>query len=137
MCEILKRNGIDVGFEDERELFIDVYRFLATRHTLNSVDWSDFAHDSMFQLVFPQPGMIRREVVEAYSAAASREERQRIAADYMRETNPHDGKQQLNKPWLATAGATPIPSTWRKRAAAGSSTSTGWSASTSPTTWRP
>ncbi len=103
VCRILAANGIEIGHEAERELFIDVYRFLATRHTLNSIDWSSFATDSMFQLVFPQPGMIRREIVEAYSRAASRPERERVAAAYMQETNPHDGKQQLNKPWLLTA----------------------------------
>jgi hypothetical protein len=57
----------------------------------------------MFHLVFPQPNMIRREVVEAYTRAGTREERERIAAAYMRETNPHDGHQQLNKPWFTTA----------------------------------
>jgi L-lysine 2,3-aminomutase len=100
VCEILRENGIEIGHQDERELFIDVYRFLATRHTLNSIDWRNFATDSMFNLVMPQPGMIRREVVETYSRAATREERKTIAAEYMRETNPHDGHQQLNKPWF-------------------------------------
>jgi L-lysine 2,3-aminomutase len=100
VCSVLEENGIDIGFGEERELFIDVYRFLATRHTLNSIDWDNFAIDSIFQLVFPQPNMIRREVVEAYSRASSRAERKRIAAEYMRETNPHDGHQQLNKPWF-------------------------------------
>ncbi len=100
VCAILHRNGIEIGHQEERELFIDVYRFLTTRHTLNSIDWQDFATDSMFQLVFPQPGMIRREVVEAYRQADSREAKERIAVDYMRQTNPHDGKQQLNKPWF-------------------------------------
>jgi L-lysine 2,3-aminomutase len=103
MCAVLEENGIDIGFQEERELFIDVYRFLATRHTLNSIDWDDFGTDSIFQLVVPQPGMIRWEVVEAYSRAKTREEKQRIAAEYMRETNPHDGHQQLNKPWFDTA----------------------------------
>ena len=101
-CAVLERNGIDIGHQEERELFIDVYRFLATRHTLNSIDWRNFATDSIFQLVFPQPGMIRREVVEAYSNARTREEKEQIATEYMRETNPHDGHQQLNKPWFTT-----------------------------------
>lgn len=101
-CAVLERNGIDIGHQEERELFIDVYRFLATRHTLNSIDWQNFATDSIFQLVFPQPGMIRREVVEAYIDAPTREEKERIASEYMRETNPHDGHQQLNKPWFTT-----------------------------------
>jgi len=103
VCSILRRNGIEIGHQEERELFIDVYRFLATRHTLNSIDWRNFATDSIFQLVFPQPGMICREVVEAYETATTREEKEAIAAEHMRQTNPHDGHQQLNKPWFTTA----------------------------------
>jgi len=101
VCDVLERQGIDIGARDERELFIDVYRFMATRHTLNGIDWERFATDPMFQLVFPQPGMIRPEVVEAYCAATSREERKRIAAAHRRDTHPHDCNQQLNKPWFA------------------------------------
>lgn len=100
VCAILEANGIEIGHRVERELFIDVYRFLATKHTLNSIDWSAFETDSMFRLVFPQPGMIRREVLQAYERAATREERELVAARHVRETNPHDGKQLLNKPWF-------------------------------------
>jgi lysine 2,3-aminomutase len=100
VCERLKANGVDIGFEQERELFIDVYRFLATKHTLNSIDWKHFASDSIFQLVFPQPGMIEAQVVKAYKKATTREDKKRVAAEHMRQTNPHDGKQQLNKPWF-------------------------------------
>jgi L-lysine 2,3-aminomutase len=103
ICATLREHGIELGFQEERELFIDVYRFLATRHTLNSIDWSGFDQDSMFHLVFPQPGMIRREVVEAYARATTRAAKERIAAAYRSETNPHDGHQQLNKPWFTTA----------------------------------
>lgn len=100
VCAVLKDNGIDIGHHDERELFIDVYRFMVTRHTLNSIDWSDFENDSMFQLVFPQPGMLPSKVVDAYVRAETREERQAVAARHVRDTNPHDGKQLLNKPVL-------------------------------------
>lgn len=109
VCTTLVQHGIDIGARDERELFIDVYRFQATRHTLNSIDWDNFAADSMFQLVFPQPGMIRKEVVEAYCKATTREARQRIAAAHMRDTHPHDCNQKLNKPWFSNdAGATEV-----------------------------
>lgn len=103
VCRVLSQHGIEIGHRAERELFIDVYRFLATKHALNSIDWAQFETDSMFQLVFPQPGMIRSDVVEAYRSARSREEEKQIAAEYMLETNPHDGHQQLNKPWFTTA----------------------------------
>jgi L-lysine 2,3-aminomutase len=85
---------------EERELFIRVYRFMATRHVLSTIDWRNFEADSVFQLVFPQPGMIRPDVAAAYLSASSEEARQEIVKRYIRETNPHDGKQKLNKPVL-------------------------------------
>ena len=96
---ILEENGIDIGFVKERELFIDVYRFLATKHVLNKINWNHFEKDPLFQLVMPQPGMIRQDVVEAYVNAPSEEERQQIVKEHQKRTNPHDGKQLLNKPW--------------------------------------
>ncbi len=100
IVEILKANGIEIGHLKERELFIDVYRFMATRHALNTINWSRFAKDSVFQLLFPQPGMINEKTVKQYSEATTDEERQKIVADYQKLTNPHDGKQKLNKPWF-------------------------------------
>jgi L-lysine 2,3-aminomutase len=95
---ILEENGIHIGHLEERELFIHVYRFMATKHVLNTINWANFEKDSVFQLVFPQPGMIRPDVAKAYLSATSEEEKQQIVKDYMKETNPHDGKQQINKP---------------------------------------
>ena len=95
---ILEENGIHIGHLEERELFIHVYRFMATKHVLNTIKWANFEKDSVFQLVFPQPGMIRPDVAKAYLSASSEEEKMKIVKDYMKETNPHDGKQQINKP---------------------------------------
>lgn len=97
---ILEKNGIQIGHIQERELFVEVYRFMATKHVLNSINWKSFAKDSMFQLVFPQPNMIRKEIVDAYINAKTDEERQAIVKNYIKHTNPHDGKQLLNKPWF-------------------------------------
>ncbi len=96
----LQQNGINIGHIDERELFVEVYRFLATRHTLNCIDWQNYASDGVFQLVFPQPGMIRKDVAAKYISAEKGKPRTQVAIDYMQETNPHDGNQQLNKPWF-------------------------------------
>ncbi len=96
---ILQKNGIEIGYIRERELFIEVYRFLATKHVLNKINWNDFEKDSLFQLVIPQPGMIQGEVVQAYKEAKTEEERKQIVKEYQKKTNPHDGKQLLNKPW--------------------------------------
>ncbi len=106
---ILDANGIHIGHYEERELFIHIYRFMATKHVLNTIKWADFQKDSVFQLVFPQPGMVRPDVAKAYLSATSVEEKERIVRDYMIETNPHDGKQQLNKPtFINSKGETEI-----------------------------
>jgi lysine 2,3-aminomutase len=100
IIHILESNGIDIGFIKEREFFIEVYRFLATRHALNMIDWSNYQKNSIFQLVFPQPEMIRKEEVQKYKDAKTDAERKRVVEEYQRKTNPHDGKQKLNKPFF-------------------------------------
>jgi L-lysine 2,3-aminomutase len=44
--------------------------------------------------------MIDQETSRAYVNAGSDQERARIVSEYAEKTNPHDGKQQLNKPWF-------------------------------------
>ncbi len=100
VVDTLKANGIELGYVDDRELFVEVYSFLATRHTLNSINWNDFKNDAVFQLCFAQPGMIDHAVVNQYKEAGNEKERADIASVYMEQTNPHDGNQQLNKPWF-------------------------------------
>ncbi|MBX7246875.1 MAG: hypothetical protein K1X53_15365 [Candidatus Sumerlaeaceae bacterium] len=100
VVQILESHGISIGHIKERELFIEVYRFLATRHALNCINWNSYEKDSIFQLVFPQPKMINADVVKAYEAATTDAERERIVTEYTEKTNPHDGHQLLNKPWL-------------------------------------
>jgi L-lysine 2,3-aminomutase len=95
----LNEQGIDIGHIKEREFFIDVYRFLATRHALNTINWDDFENDRMYQLIFPQPGMISAEETQKYLDAKTDEEREKVVIAYQKKTNPHDGKQLLNKPW--------------------------------------
>lgn len=99
---ILEKNGIRIGHIPERELFVLVYRFKATAHALNSINWGDYRTDSIYQLVMPQPDMMRPDVVEAYLAAPDDAARQRVIDDYMEQTNPHDGHQLLNKPFMET-----------------------------------
>lgn len=100
IVDILNQHGIDFGHIREREFFIEVYRFLATKHTLNSIDWNNYEKDTMYQLIFPQPGMIHPEEVKQYLDAVSDTERQKVVEEYQKKTNPHDGKQKLNKPWF-------------------------------------
>lgn len=103
VIEILKNNGIEIGNIKEREFFIEVYRFMATKHILNAIDWNDYEKDSLYYLVIPQPDMIRKEEVQKYLDAKTDEEKKRVVKEYQGKTNPHDGKQLLNKPWFINA----------------------------------
>ncbi|KAF0197855.1 MAG: hypothetical protein FD166_1755 [Bacteroidetes bacterium] len=100
IIEKLRKNGIEIGHIKEREFFIEVYRFLATKHTLNSINWNNYENDSMYNLIFPQPGMIAADEVKKYIDADTDQLRQSVVDDYQKKTNPHDGKQKLNKPWF-------------------------------------
>jgi L-lysine 2,3-aminomutase len=100
VCRILEDNGINLDKIKEREFYIEVYRFLATSHSLNIINWDNYETDSVYQLVLPQPGMIDPDETKKYVAAETAEERARIVAEYTEKTNPHDGNQQLNKPWF-------------------------------------
>ena len=100
IINILELNGVEIGHVKDREFFIEVYRFMVTKHVLNAIDWENFEKDTLYQLVIPQPGMIRHEEVEKFINAKSEEEKRRVVEEYQRKTNPHDGKQKLNKPWF-------------------------------------
>jgi KamA family protein len=79
------------------------------------VDWSNVPADPMYQLTFPQPGMLRRAAFdrmyglirggasEAAIAAAAREIQHRL--------NPHPAAQALNVP---TIGGHPVPGVQHK-----------------------
>ena len=98
ICEALKQHGIVLSDIKERELFIEVYAFLATKHILNTIDWNNYQVDQVFQLVFPQPNMIDKKVVDEYSSIEDDAERMKMVVEYRDKTNPHDGKQILNRP---------------------------------------
>ena len=101
--EIVKKlndHGIDIGHIKEREFFIEVYRFLATKHALNTINWNNYEKDTMYHMIFPQPGMIHASEVKKYIDAATDEGRHKVVEEYQKKTNPHDGKQKLNKPWF-------------------------------------
>ncbi len=100
ILDLLTARGIHLDRVAERELFIEVYRFKASSHALNAIDWRNFQCDSMYHLIFPQPGMMKPDIVALYEAAATPAERTRIANDYKLKTNPHDGHQLLNRPWI-------------------------------------
>jgi len=106
ICETLREHGIVLSHIKERELFIEVYAFLATKHILNTIDWNNYEKDPVFQLVFPQPNMIDKKIVDEYCRLEDDEERIKMVVKYRDQTNPHDGKQILNRPSFYTEDGT-------------------------------
>lgn len=100
ITEQLANRGVEIHNVEEREFFLEVYRFMATKHILNTMDWENHDSDSNYHLIFPQPGMINKNDVKKYLDAKTDAERQKVVEDYQLKTNPHDGKQKLNKPFF-------------------------------------
>ncbi|WP_297089833.1 hypothetical protein [uncultured Draconibacterium sp.] len=100
ILHVLKKNGIVLDRVKEREFFLEVYRFMATKHILNTINWSNYHNDPNYYLIFPQPGMINAEDTKKYLDAADDEQRLKVVEAYQLKTNPHDGKQKLNKPFF-------------------------------------
>ncbi len=100
IVDILKQNGIVIDNIKEREFFLEVYRFMATKHILNSINWENFENDPIYHLVIPQAGMINRADVQKYLDAKTDVNRLKVVEAYQLKTNPHDGKQMLNKPYF-------------------------------------
>lgn len=71
---------------------------MVTAYVLNLIDWDNYQNDPLFYLTFPQPDMVREHARQKILAASTDEEREAIIKEYINETNPHDGKQKLNKP---------------------------------------
>ena len=103
VCEILEDNDIYLTEMKERELFVEVYAFLATKHILNTIEWDNYLQDPVFQLIFPQPGMIDQKIVDEYKSIEDADERTKMVVNYRDKTNPHDGKQILNRPSFYTS----------------------------------
>ncbi len=88
VCEILEENGIELSHIKEREFFLEVYAFLATKHILSTIDWDNYQTDQIFQLIFPQPGMIDPKVVDEYINITDELERKQMVVKYRDKTNP-------------------------------------------------
>jgi KamA family protein len=75
------------------------------------IDWSAVPHDPIYQLTFPQPGMLDpedlRRMTRLIREAAPAEEIRRAAREIQRRLNPHPaGQVDLNVPRL---GGAPVP----------------------------
>lgn len=84
----------------------NVLPFRVNRYVVEElIDWSAVPDDPIFQLVFPQPGMLEpaafRRVADLLRSGADRETIRRVAQKIRLDLNPHPaGQQQFNVPYL-------------------------------------
>jgi KamA family protein len=100
--ELVRAFGIPAATVREMRAVATVYPFRANEYVVESlIDWRAVPDDPIFQLVFPQPGMLEERdltrMVEALNRSGA--EATAIADEIRRAANPHPGLQlELNTP---------------------------------------
>src|SRR6056297_125338 len=90
----------------EMRVVADVLPFRVNRYVTDVlIDWDEAPADPVFQLTFPQRGMLSDEdferMADVHRRGADRDERRAVADDIRSGLNPHPGDQQaLNVPLL-------------------------------------
>lgn len=97
---IFEERGIQDPYIDERIAIAHIYPFKATEHSLNLIDWDRYETDSVFHLVFPQPGMLDKKEVSALIKAESNGNLTAVINEIRKKKNPNPAKQDLNRPIL-------------------------------------
>jgi KamA family protein len=111
---IAQRHGLDPDTEETVRLLSLVLPFRVSQYVLDElIDWARVPDDPMFQLVFPQHGMLRKEHERALAAAAPRGERasaglRELVRSIRAELNPHPA-EQLSSNVPADRDGRPIP----------------------------
>ncbi len=111
---IAARHGLPADLVEATRLLSLVLPFRVNDHVLDHlVDWARVPDDPVFQLVFPQDGMLSSEHVRALSVAAPRggsrtPELARLVRTIRAELNPHPaGQLSANVPHDADGEAVP------------------------------
>jgi len=89
----------------EMRVVANVLPFRVNQYVIDElIDWDNIPDDPIYQLTFPQRGMLSEGHFASMADALASEDRQRIkrvAADIRQELNPHPaGQQQLNVPFI-------------------------------------
>ncbi|MEV5434306.1 lysine 2,3-aminomutase [Streptomyces sp. NPDC052701] len=101
--EIAKRYGLPADVRETVRVVSEVLPFRVNEYVLSQlVDWDNIPHDPIFQLVFPQRGMLAAEDESAVARAlksGSRPELRAAVGEIRARLNPHpSGQRELNVP---------------------------------------
>ena len=64
---IFESKGITDPYLKQRECVAMVYPFKINQHIIDSIDWDHYQFDALFQLTFPQPGMLLPDELKKYN----------------------------------------------------------------------
>ncbi len=98
--------GLPEELVAEMRVVADVLPFRVNRYVTDVlIDWDEVPRDPVFQLTFPQRGMLSEadfeRMADLHRRGAAKDERRAVADDIRRGLNPHPGDQQaLNVPLL-------------------------------------
>lgn len=109
--EIADRYGLPADVRETVRLVSMVLPFRVNEYVLELIDWNRIPDDSMFQLLFPQRGMLSAQDVERLAALAAgpdtKAELRALVQEIRGRLNPHpSGQKQLNVP---THGGAELP----------------------------
>jgi KamA family protein len=101
--DIAKRYGLPTDVRETVRVVSEVLPFRVNDYVLSQlVDWSNIPDDPIFQLVFPQRGMLTPEDESAVARVkehGSRTEQKAVVAEIRSRLNPHpSGQRELNVP---------------------------------------
>lgn len=104
LADIFSSRGINDPFLEEREIIAQVFPFKINQHILNRIEWSTYQRDPIFQLTFPQPGMLLAseidEIRQLKQQGASREVIAEKVSEIRSRKNPAPANQASNRPLL-------------------------------------
>ena len=87
---------------EEIMLVAQVYPFKINQHIIDMIDWDHYHFDPLFQLTFPQPGMLEKDeialIISLNEKNASREEIAKAISDLRSFKNPAPANQAANRP---------------------------------------
>ncbi len=104
--EMRQLDRLPDGYREAMKVVAHVLPFRVNNYVVDElIDWDNVPDDPIFQLTFPQPGMLSadhfREMSQGLWMGASAEEARIVADGIRRQLNPHpEGQRQYNVPQL-------------------------------------
>ncbi|RAP31635.1 lysine 2,3-aminomutase [Candidatus Marinamargulisbacteria bacterium SCGC AG-343-D04] len=104
IARIFEEKGIVDPFLKEREIVAQVFPFKINQHVVDIIDWDHYHFDPLFQLTFPQPGMLEKDEISCIShlndEGASRDQIAEAISKLRSKKNPAPANQSANRPTI-------------------------------------